>query len=76
MSKTIQTADHSSGKVLLMREQIQILTVEKDDGDGLIATFSDGTTAGYVAEELLELRPKRELTEVGKERSAKRKKPK
>jgi hypothetical protein len=46
-----------------MREQIQILTVEKDNGDGLITTFSDGTRAGYVAEELLELRPKRELTE-------------
>lgn len=76
MSKTIQIADHGCGNVFLMREQIQILTVEKDDGDGLIATFSDGTTAGYVAEELLELRPKRELTEVGKERSAKRKKPK
>jgi hypothetical protein len=46
-----------------MREPIRILTVERDDGDGLITTFSDGTTAGYVAEELLELRPKRELTE-------------
>jgi hypothetical protein len=46
-----------------MSEDIQILTVEKDDGDGLITTFSDGTTAGFVAEELLELRPNRELTE-------------
>jgi len=45
-----------------MSDQIQILTVEKDDGDGLITTFSDGTTAAYVAEELLELRPQRELT--------------
>jgi len=45
-----------------MTEQIELLTVEKDDGDGFIATFSDGTTAGYVAEELLELRPQRELT--------------
>jgi hypothetical protein len=26
-------------------------------------TFSDGTTTGYVAEELLELRPFREATE-------------
>jgi hypothetical protein len=51
-----------------MPETIQILTVEKDDGDGLIATFSDGTTAGYVAEELLELRPKRELTEDCREK--------
>lgn len=48
-----------------MPDPIRIMTVEKDDGDGLITTFSDGTTAGYVAEELLELRPKRELTTVG-----------
>ena len=47
---------------------IQILTVEKDGGDGLITTFSDGTTAGYVAEELLKLRPKRELTEDTQEK--------
>jgi hypothetical protein len=52
-----------------MPDSIQILTVEKDDGDGLIATFTDGTTAGFVAEELLKLRPERELTdEVGHEK--------
>ena len=45
MSKTIQIIDHGCSTVFLMREEIQILTVEKDDGDGLIATFSDGTTA-------------------------------
>jgi hypothetical protein len=39
-----------------------ILTVERDGGGGLIVTFSDGTTAGYVTEELLELRPSREPT--------------
>ena len=74
MSKKIQITDHGCSKVFLMREEIQILTVEKDDGDGLIATFSDGTTAGYVAEELLELRPNRELTEVGHEKVSKRQK--
>ena len=47
--------------------QFKILTVETD-GDGVIATFSDGTTAGYVAEELLKLRPKREPTEDGQEK--------
>jgi hypothetical protein len=47
----------------MTEHDIQILTVEKDDGDGLITTFSDGTTAGFVAEELLELRPNRELTD-------------
>ncbi len=43
-----------------MTEQIKILNVEKDGGDGLIVTFSDGTMGGYVIEELLELRPVRE----------------
>jgi hypothetical protein len=43
-----------------MAELIQILTVERDGEDGLIVTFSDGTAAGYVVEELTELRPHRE----------------
>ena len=43
-----------------MFEPIQILTAERDGEDGLLVTFSDGTIAGYVAEELLELRPFRE----------------
>jgi hypothetical protein len=43
-----------------MAEPTQILTVELDGEDGLFVTFSDGTTAGYVTEELLELRPHRE----------------
>jgi len=43
-----------------MAELIQILTLERDGEDGLRVTFSDGTTAGYVTEELLELRPHRE----------------
>jgi len=46
-----------------MAEAIRILTVEREGEDGLIVTFSDGTTAGYVTEELLELRPFREPTE-------------
>jgi hypothetical protein len=46
-----------------MAELIQILTVERDGEDGLLVTFSDGTTAGYVTEELLELRPFRESME-------------
>lgn len=45
-----------------MAEPIQILTAERDGEDGLLVTFSDGTTTGYVAEELLELRPFREPT--------------
>jgi hypothetical protein len=46
-----------------MAELIRISTVEIEGEDGLIVTFSDGTTAGYVTEELLELRPFREPTE-------------
>jgi hypothetical protein len=46
-----------------MSEAIRILTVVRDGDDGLIVTFSDGTTAGYLSDELLELRPHREPTE-------------
>jgi hypothetical protein len=45
-----------------MTHSVTILTVKRDDGDGLFVTFSDGTCAGYVAEELLSLRPAREET--------------
>jgi len=37
---------------------IRILTAEPDS-DGLVVTFSDGTTAGYLVTELLDLRPQR-----------------
>jgi len=40
-----------------------ILKVEKDGPDGLLVTFSDGTIAGFVVEELLHLRPHREIVE-------------
>ena len=43
-----------------MREDIQIQKVEMDAEDGLLVTFSDGTIDGYIAEELLMLRPHRE----------------
>lgn len=42
--------------------QPRIIDVELDEQDGVLITFSDGTFAGYVAEELLELRPSREST--------------
>jgi hypothetical protein len=48
------------GYCVVMFEHISILTVEVDGEDGLIVTFSDNTRAGYVVEELLELRPVRE----------------
>jgi hypothetical protein len=37
--------------------------VELEGDDGLVVTFSDGTTAGYIVDELLELRPHREPVE-------------
>jgi len=40
-----------------MSVEIYMLAVELDGNDGLIVTFSDGTTGGYVVEELLQLRP-------------------
>jgi hypothetical protein len=46
--------------LLNMNTTTHILQVEKDSHDGVIVTFSDGTVAGYVIEELLELRPLRE----------------
>ena len=39
---------------------IQISAVELDGNDGVFVMYSDGTTSGYVIEELLALRPYRE----------------
>jgi hypothetical protein len=47
-----------------MAYPIQILSTELDGTDGLIVTFSDGTSDAYVAEELLELRPHRQPTKA------------
>ena len=48
------------GTCSLMVNPIKIVKVEQDGDDGVLVTFSDGTTAGYVVEELLALRPQRE----------------
>jgi hypothetical protein len=50
-------------------ELIRILITEHDGDDGLIVTFSDGTTGAYVVEELLELRPIRERVKTKKVKS-------
>jgi hypothetical protein len=47
-------------------EPVKILSAEKDGEDGIIVRFSDGTTTGYVVEELLPLRPIREESEEPK----------
>ena len=44
-----------------MPNEIRVISVEKDGEDGLIVAFSDGTTGAYVVEELLALRPCRQL---------------
>jgi len=44
-----------------MADDLRILGVRMDREDGVLVEFSDGTTSGYVVEELLELRPFREL---------------
>jgi len=41
-------------------DTIEIVKVEQEGPDGVLVTFSDGTIAGYVVEELLNLRPVRE----------------
>jgi len=53
-----------------MKAEIQLLAVELDGQDGLVVTFSDGTTGGYVIEELLELRPIRERVKIKKIQNA------
>ena len=49
-----------------MTNSVQILVAEMDGKDGVFVTFSDGTSAGYVVEELLALRPIRELLKESK----------
>lgn len=45
---------------------VHIAKIEPDGQDGILVTFSDGTIAGYVVEELIELRPKRERVRPSK----------
>jgi hypothetical protein len=42
-----------------MASPITIQSVNLEEDYGIIVTFSDGTTAAYTVEELLELRPYR-----------------
>ena len=42
---------------------IEIVQVEVVQDRGITVTFSDGTSANYVAKELLNLRPRREINE-------------
>jgi hypothetical protein len=68
VSKTIQFSSLAPVYTFSVPEPIRILTAELDGDDGLLVTFSDGTVAGYVVEELLELRPVREPIELSRSR--------
>ena len=46
----------------MSKKEITIKSVDREDDYGIIVEFSNGTTAGYVVEELLALRPHREET--------------
>ena len=48
------------GMVMDMAIGIHVVGVEKGGKAGVVVTFSDGTVAGYLVEELLSLRPIRE----------------
>lgn len=47
----------SLAALTISESDIQIHRVEQDGKDGVFVTFSDGTAAGYIVEELLALRP-------------------
>ena len=64
MSKIGQIISMAEGTPHLMSKEIRILTTEPDGDDGLIVTFSDGTTGAYVVEELLALRPVRDRSKT------------
>jgi hypothetical protein len=61
VSKVEQLAAWKWRTLFAMTKDIKILKVEKDGEDGVLVTFSDGTLAGYVVDELLLLRPIREV---------------
>lgn len=54
----------SDTRIIAKMDRISIVKVEQNGMDGVLVTFSDGTIAGYVVEELLELRPIREKAEA------------
>jgi hypothetical protein len=51
-----------------MTNLVTISDVVKDGEDGVIVTFSDKTTSGYVVEELLLLRPVRQPVQKPKDK--------
>ena len=64
MSRFRQTGATKRVNPHVMAGLIQIMTGALDGHDGAIVTFSDGTIAGYVVEELLVLRQR--LSSLGR----------
>jgi len=47
-----------------MKTLVTIRNAELEEDYCIVVAFSDGTTAAYSVEELLELRPYREMTDI------------
>ena len=61
VSNPEQPAIHQKAKLDTMVESTRIFSAELQGEYGLIVTFTDGTEDAYTVEELLELRPCRDL---------------
>ena len=61
MSVIGQSATWRKGRLDTMAEDTRIVSAKLEGEYGLIVTFTDGTEDAYTVEELLELRPCRDL---------------
>ena len=61
VSNPEQSAIRQEARLNTMVENTRIVTAELQGEYGLIVTFTDGTEDAYTVEELLELRPCRDL---------------
>ena len=46
-----------------VQEELSIVAVDRHDGDQIFVSFSDGTSAFYTVQQLVELAPNRTLEE-------------
>jgi len=60
----------ASVKMNINGTAIYVLKVQIDYPDGILVTFSDGTIAEFIAEELLPMRPVRESAERYRSRAS------
>lgn len=61
VSNPKQSATWRKGRLDNMVESTRIVSAKLEGEYGLVVTFSDGTDDVYTVEELLELRPRRDL---------------